>query len=185
MTLEERNKMISDNIALAKYIAKRFRHLAPLHEFSDVLSICYLALVKASSYYKPESGTFGSYASACMVNALRKEHELLNLKRSIPASSMCSLDANIKDTYSLKIQDAISCSGFEDHAINSVMARDCLSKVNGKRKDVLIRHFYGGELVCEIAKSTGVSRQAVDQMIRTAIAAIRRKQGMKFYERHA
>ena len=182
MTLEERNKLVEDNIALAKYCAVRFRGIVPFTEMDDVISLAYIGLVNAADRYDPKQGKFSSFAYVCIRQAFGTERVYRDRKRRIPHEIVDSIESRIPNTVAYTFADVLESKRFEEDSLNSVIAQEALSYVKGKRLDALVRHFLNGERVIDIAQSRGVSHQAVDSMIKCATAAIHRKMCKRYGE---
>lgn len=68
---EERQKLIEENMKLAYWMANRYRQCGI--EYDDLVSVCFLGLVKAADGYVPEKGKFSGYAAKVMWNEILQE----------------------------------------------------------------------------------------------------------------
>ena len=66
-----RNELVEKNIKLAYFVAARFQNCGI--EYEDLVSICFLGLIKAADTYNPERSKFSSYAYRVMENEVLQE----------------------------------------------------------------------------------------------------------------
>lgn len=181
-TLEERNKLVEDNIPLAIFITKRYRNRTRLLEFDDALSIAYVGLIKAATYYKPGKYAFSTYASCCMVQEFQREYDAQHRTRHIPEDRIRSIESQAQGTDGITLADTLETEGFEDDSINSIMAAELLATIKGRPRDTLERHFLGGSTFKEIADEDGVSHQAISLSYYDGLKKIRHVIAKKRYE---
>lgn len=68
---EEIQRLIEENMKLAYWMANRYRQCGI--EYDDLVSVCFLGLVKAADGYVPEKGKFSVYAAKVMWNEILQE----------------------------------------------------------------------------------------------------------------
>ncbi|NLD98605.1 MAG: hypothetical protein GX640_01915 [Fibrobacter sp.] len=97
MTILERNKLVLDNLQLAKYWAQK----SSLN-FDDATQICCVALIEATEYWDPDRGDFGVIAGyfcrknlhfAILGNTIRQPH----IKKYRTENTFQSLDTPITE----------------------------------------------------------------------------------------
>lgn len=164
----KQKQMVEDNIGLAYGTAWKMVTKSPL-ELDDILSICFLGLIKAAQKFDPSKGfAFSTYA----VNTMRwMVHNEANPKKpQIKASYFEDLfPAEYESSWENMIADD---SSLEDDLIDSILIGQVREKINHmkmspKSKEVLQIYFDNPELAQkEVAKIAGCNQATVSRTYR-------------------
>ena len=68
---------------------------------------------------------------------------------------------------------AFSMASKQSYPLLETMLNACIHDLTPRQRDVVIRHYWDGETIAEIAASIGVSKQAVSKTMKTALAKIK------------
>ena len=164
LTAEQRQK-VEDNIGLAYKTAGRLKSKNPL-EFDDLLSVCFLGLIKAVQKFDPSKGfAFSTYAVTTMRWMVHKEAN--PRKPQIKASYFEDLiPIEWESSWENMIADD---SSLEDDLIDSIFIGQVREKINHmkmspKSKEVLQVYFDNPELTQEeVAKIAGCTQVTVSR----------------------
>ena len=161
----EQKQMVEDNIRLAYKTAHKMATRSPL-EYDDILSICFLGLIKAAQRFDPSKG-FAS--STYAINTMRwMVHKEANPgKPQIKASYLEDL---IPTEWESSWENIIADdSSLEDDLIDSIFIGQMREKINHmkmspKSKEVLQVYFDNPELTQEeVAKIAGCTQVTVSR----------------------
>ena len=65
-------KLVTENLKLVPYLFHRLKRTALTERYSeDIIAEGYIGLIKAAQTYDPMKSKFSTYASRCIVNAMR------------------------------------------------------------------------------------------------------------------
>ena len=165
MLTPEQKQMVEDNIRLAYKTAHKTATRSPL-EYDDILSVCFLGLIKAVQKFDPSKGfAFSSYAVPVMrwmvhqeANPRKPQIKASYLEELFPAEDESSWENVIADDSSL-----------EDDLIDSIFIGQVREKINHmklspKSKEVLQVYFDDPELTQEeVAKIAGCTQVTVSR----------------------
>ncbi len=164
----EQKQMVEDNIRLAYSTALKMVAKSPL-ECDDILSICFLGLIKAVQKFDPSKGfAFSTYAVPVMRWMVHKEAN--PRKPQIKASY---LEGLIPTEWESSWENIIADdSSLEDDLIDSIFIGQVREKINHmklspKSKEVLQVYFDDPELTQEeVAKIAGCTQVTVSRAYR-------------------
>lgn len=161
----EQKQMVEDNIGLAYSTALKMVAKSPL-EYDDILSICFLGLIKAVQKFDPSKGfAFSTYAVPVMRWMVHKEAN--PRKPQIKASY---LEGLIPTEWESSWENIIADdSSLEDDLTNNIFIDQIREKINHmklstKSKEVLQVYFDNPELTQrEVAKIVGCTQVTVSR----------------------
>ncbi len=161
----EQKQMVEDNIGLAYSTALRMVAKSPL-EYDDILSICFLGLIKAVQKFDPSKGfAFSTYAVPVMRWMVHKEAN--PRKPQIKASY---LEGLIPTEWESSWENIIADdSSLEDDLTNNIFIDQIREKINHmkmspKSKEVLQVYFDNPELAQEeVAQIAGCTQVTVSR----------------------
>ena len=161
----EQRQMVEDNIGLAYSTALKMVTRSPL-EYDDILSVCFLGLIKAVQKFDPSKGfAFSTYAVPVMRWMVHKEAN--PRKPQIKASYFEDLiPAEWESSWENMIADD---SSLEDDITDSILIGQVREKINHmkmspKSKEVLQVYFDNPELTQkEVAKIAGCAQVTVSR----------------------
>ena len=133
-------------------------------EAYDILAIAYCHAVSA---YRPECGSFSTYAFKAMQNELKRENRKQFTQNRIPKHLMVSLNEQLGDESSGTLEDILETKDslyFEDQVINNLYIKEYLSRVSKKERKALILYL-SGVTYREIGRIIGFSRTRAGQII--------------------
>lgn len=162
---EERQKLVTDNMRLALYLANKYKSIP--YEFEEIISAAYLGLVKAANTFNLEKGTtFATYARTCITN------EILIYARQQKKQSIAkvSLDEPVPDTEDITLQDMIPacCDGFDACERRIDFQRSIKDLSKRELQIVTIKVLNPDKSQKQIEKETGLSQSYVSRVIRSA-----------------
>jgi RNA polymerase sigma factor (sigma-70 family) len=161
----EQKQMVEDNIRLAYSTALKMVAKSPL-EYDDILSICFLGLIKTAQKFDPSKGfAFSTYAINTMRWMVHKEAN--PRKPQIKASYFEDL---IPTEWESNWENIIAGdSSLEDDLINNIFIGQVREKINHmklspKSKEVLQVYFDNPELTQEeVAQIAGCTQGTVSE----------------------
>jgi RNA polymerase sigma factor (sigma-70 family) len=174
LTMEQANRLVSENLGLARKWASRqaprVRTRRMGMDYDDLLSLGYLAMVRASRKYDPARNVkFSTYAW------LQMDFALLGLiaaeitkRRGHPAPG--------------RLGDAAGAETDDDSAVDLAIKTEETNQINleiGKldprKAEVIRRRFFSGETLEAIARDLGITRERVRQIQNSAIHLLKKK----------
>ena len=168
LTSEQRQK-VEDNIGLALQTAGRLKSKNPL-EFDDLLSVCYLALIKAVQGYDPSKGfAFSTYAVRTMqwyalreANPPKPQIKTLYLEELLPDESNTDWREMIPSNEP-SLEDIVTCEVFIEQIREKIIKMPMMPKA----KKALEIHFTYPELTQkEVADIAGCSQVMVSRALK-------------------
>lgn len=143
----EQKQMVEDNIKLAYFAAHKFTGHFQL-DYDDILSACYIGLIKAARGYNSDKAKFSTYAMQIMFRNIQRE--LFPRKPQVETLYLEDITNTDEQTF---WQDVIpDTRQFEDEFIHDLLAEQYLQTINNstkfsqKTKDIVNLHFYHPEL---------------------------------------
>ncbi|MDD3336772.1 MAG: sigma-70 family RNA polymerase sigma factor [Eubacteriales bacterium] len=175
---EQQRKLVEDNVQLVYAVLSRnFPQGIPcIGEREDVAQIGMLGLMWAATSYNPEMGAFSTYAwRGILYQLMSARSNSLRMRRHTnrePVSLQTPLEWG-QNVTKVTLEDAIEDRGqdVEREALESCLGMERLVQEYGARHgreqdaEWMIRNARG-ETVASIARSAGVSRQAVDNRVK-------------------
>lgn len=167
----QEEKLIIDNLALAGFTAKRYIRRGI--EYDDLVSLCYMGLIKAARTYDQGKAAFSSYASKCMENEILQE--IRKNKRHM-GHVTTSLDAGLADDATLAdiIPDPRDAYQDLDESMSKVdLAGLCRSTLTGDDMDVIRLLYFAGKTQYEVAAIIHKSQPQVCRIRKRALGKLR------------
>jgi RNA polymerase sigma factor (sigma-70 family) len=133
-----------DHLKLAQKMAWKYKGITDL-EFEDVLSICYLAMVKAAEKYDPEKGyAWSTYASKAMYFAILNERDRRkSVQNTISLESLGRIDSGGKQQSWESFIPNLTVERTEDSIIDKIMMENIADRL--PRTVEALRNFKGGQ----------------------------------------
>lgn len=154
-------------------------------DFDDLRQSGYFAMLKAISYWEPDSGnSFISYFANCLKTAMAEASGFRTAKRKKdPTRFAKSLDAPISDDDETTLGEITADSRDPIKDLENEMYNEAARQAIGSLLDLLTeherevveRHFFAGERYTEIAKGMKITKQRVNQLKDAAFRKMRRK----------
>ena len=157
---ETKEKLVTENLRLAGFMAKRFRNAGI--EWDELQSLCYLGLVEAADRFDPKKGKFATIACICMQNQVLKT--LRDQKRKyIPT---VSTSASISAAEDLQIEDMLF---YEEPGFRCIEHEDLLAEIQKlpEKESVCIRMWLDHVRQADIAQRVGVTPSYVSRLIKS------------------
>lgn len=168
----EQERLVLDNIPLAIHIAKKYKNSGI--EWDDLVSLCYLGLVKAARNFDCMRGSvFSTFAGICMDREVLKE--LRNQRRHYSSCREISIETQIGNEEGSTIGSTISdpTNGFE-LLERRLLLEQLISntKLTNKQRQVLI-YYYVYDLRQEpIGNIIGTTQRYVSRLLKGACQKI-------------
>jgi RNA polymerase sigma factor (sigma-70 family) len=167
--------MVEENMGLAYFVLRKYSKRFEWLEKDDILSACFIGLIKASQTFNPERSRFSTYATTVMHHQIIKE--LIPRKEQIPTISIEDIKTVEGES---RWQDIVgSEDSMEDTVLTRVLAEQIMSKVDNMKlsdicKQVIKLHYFEPQLnQSEIAKKIGCSRNNVSKVMANARKKLR------------
>lgn len=154
-------------------------------DFDDLHQSGYFAMLKAISYWEPDSGnSFISYFVNCLKTAMAEASFYHTAKRKKdPTRFAKSLDAPISDDDETTLGEITADSRDPIEDLENAMyieaarqaIRSLLDLLTENEREVIERHFFAGERYTKIAKDMKITKQRVNQLKDAAFRKMRRK----------
>lgn len=162
---DEQRKLVEDNVNLAyKFVhTKAFTYNI---EFEDKISIALLALVKAALLYKPEKGTFSTYAYLTMQTEFNMLYRQMKIKYLNENNiTFCSLQSPLIENPELCVVDTIldTENKFED-IDTMIYFSSVYNKLKEKDKQIIDLRLKG-LTQRQIAEQLSISQASVSRII--------------------
>lgn len=127
----EQNKLILDNMALAKYIAYKYKNV--FHgDIDEAIAVANLGLVKAVLSYSSIRGNFSTYAGRCMINEIK----MANRKEKKHANEV-SLSSPISEDSNLELLDTIEdTNNYIDATETDILLKSIISGLSEAKKSI-------------------------------------------------
>lgn len=171
----------AEHLSLAKKMAWKYKKFTDL-EYDDVLSICYLAMIKAAEKYDPEKGAWSTIASKYMYYAILRERD--RRKSVQDAVSLESFNMSNSDGQATSWQELmpdLTESNTEDYILDKMLAKDVLANVSKflPAKRISERH---RQAIAIYVQNPEMSQQKIADIIGVSQATVNRYI-LKFRER--
>ncbi len=168
---------IAQYLPLCRAMARRWlTKMAGQLEFEDLVNIGLEAVWQATKSHDPDgAASFGTYARACVHNALNNRRQRVWRKARRAWLKQDSMHPQDDDDPGIDLQSALPsplallCSA-EDHR----SLREALSKLKPGHRDLLERIFVSDADPVDVARDISLSRQAVQQRSVYALRELRR-----------
>ena len=134
----------ADYLKLAQKMAWKYRGITDL-EFEDVLSICYLAMVKAARMFDPDKGyAWSTYAAKAMYFAILNERDRRkSVQNTVSLESLGYVDSGGKrQSWESFIPD-LTAENTEEYIIDKIMMDNLAASL--PRTTEALRNFKGGQ----------------------------------------
>lgn len=176
-----RDRLIKSNLAFVISVAKQYMNMGL--ELPDLISEGNIGLLEAVNKYDETRGfKFISFAvwyiRKSITDALTTKSRLVRLKTKYKEIEYgeSSLDAPISDdskaTFLDMMQGDLDTDTFSEKEHNAFLARECLSTLPNREREIMSRLFGIGrqkEEVYELAQEYGVTEERIKQICRTSI----------------
>jgi RNA polymerase sigma-70 factor (ECF subfamily) len=169
---------IAAHLPLARAMARKFvRRVGGMLEFDDLLSIAMAAMwKKAPDFDETRGATFGQYAELCMWTALRLEqNKVWNERRRAWLQQESIHPKDDEDRGIQLLSAAPSPQELVSKAQLFRKVRDTVSGLPEKQREAIELCFFDEMTLAEAGALSGVSRQAVEQHQRKAIASLKHR----------
>jgi RNA polymerase sigma factor (sigma-70 family) len=170
-----KDKLVSENIGLATHIANTYRNIRGV-DLDDIIQEARKGLVKAVRDYDPSKGKFSAYAGTVIRNDLNK---LYGKQDRIAKREDHSLDEPVGEEGTQTKQDLIEGSlASPEPSIDSTETSDIIMAEVAKlpeRPQAVVRSYMAGKNGEETAKELGITRQAVNSMLRGALDLLQKR----------
>lgn len=177
--IEARNKLITHNLRLVVYIAKKFE--STKINIEDLISIGSLGLIKAVQTFKMEKNIkLATYASRCIENEI-----LMHLRKTQKSRQDISLDEvlNVDSEGNEMVLADILCSN-DDQALDEMTKAEdelklqlALNALSKKEKEIISMRYglFGYEEMTqkEVADYLGISQSYISRLEKRIIEKIR------------
>lgn len=157
------------NIKLAYFVAARFQNCGIEHE--DLVSICFLGLIKAADTYNPEKSKFSSYAYRVMENEVFQEIRRVKRRKC----RTVSLDGEIgeeHDSFYEIVPDPHDCYA---EFTASCLYESWMGLLTDMEKSAVRLTLIEGKTRSEAARRMGVSQPYVSRVYKGAAEKMKKK----------
>lgn len=156
---DSQRKLAEENMKLVPYVIKR--HSGTQFVFDeDLLSVGYVGLCKAAQGYCSDSGVkFSTYATQCILNALRMDYRSKHTQKRAVNEQLVSLDTPILDDNggNITLKDAIADE--HENTERDAIENACIDSVK-KIAPNLFKKVYGNISYQQLARDCGISPNA-------------------------
>ena len=176
---EARQKLITHNLRLVVYIAKKFETTGINME--DLISIGTIGLIKAVSTFSPKKGIkLATYASRCIENEI-----LMYIRKNSNRKKEVSIDEPLNvdwDGNELLLSDILGTDGEEvicpvEHEDEMIMLREAVDNLEGRERDIMkLRFGFSGgreKTQKEVADMVGISQSYISRLEKRIIKKLR------------
>lgn len=164
-----RNELVEKNIKLAYFVAARFQNCGI--EYEDLVSICFLGLIKAADTYNPERSKFSSYACRIMENEVLQEIRRVKRRKC----RTVSLDGEIgeeHDSFYEIVPDPHDCYA---KFTASCLYKSWMGLLTDMEKSAVYLTLIEGKTQSEAARRMGISQSYVSRIYKGAAEKMKRK----------
>ena len=180
MTIEERNKLIEDNLKLAHDAANRYRNILPYAEIDDLVAKAQLVMVEATDKYNGRY-KYTTFINTCVKNAFLVDRKANGCKfRGGGQKCQLSLDERLdrEDGNSSTRHDVVGGLYDDDEAVEQVdrqyMISQMMKRLTAKELDAITKHCIEERPYAEIASEYGVKWQCVQQVVKHGLEKMAR-----------
>lgn len=168
---------IAQYLPLCRSRARQYlRRMRGQRDFEDLVNVALVAVWKATqSHDEDGAASFGTYVRTCVKNALENERKEVWAISRRTAMAQISMSPASEDDLPLDLpsQDPSPLallSSARDHRL----VREAMAQIKPGHRAVLEDLFFGESDQVEVAKSSSVSRQAVQQLSVEALRSLAR-----------
>jgi RNA polymerase sigma factor (sigma-70 family) len=176
--LAERNKLIVENVGLAKKLTSKCHATKKYHEYDDLLQVAYVGLIKAADGYTPSSGAkFSTYAYKIierrLTNYVMRDSYLAKMYAS--QIKVLSVDAPVASSSSAEPSLLIDLLSDDSSTVNwdKIHLVDLLEKMRPDQREVVEAHFFEDKSIEAIAKETGVWPATLRKRFKNALQVLK------------
>jgi RNA polymerase sigma factor (sigma-70 family) len=159
----EQSQKVEDNLGLAYYALNKYRKHFDDFDPEELLSACYIGLVKAAQGFDPDKGKFSTYAMKTMYSTIIME--LIRGKKQVKPIYLEEIVNKEDHTF---WQDIVgSGESTEDDIIHKILGEQIIDALDSIKmgkicKKIIKTHYYEPGLTQkEIAKKLGCSQKNV------------------------
>lgn len=163
----EQKQMVEDNLGLAYSTAYKISLKSPL-EYDDILSICFLGLIKTAQKFDPSKGfAFSTYAVTTMrwmvhkeANPRKPQIKASYFEDLIPTEWESSWE-NIIDGENSNWESYLGSDSPENELVSRVLIEEIIkqAETNTAKKVIILRYCYPDMTQAEIGKRAGCSQR--------------------------
>lgn len=175
----EQSQMVEDNIGLAYHARNQYRGKFGWLDPEELLSACFLGLVKAAKAFNPEKAQFSTYAMRSMYNTIIKE-----LIPSKPVIEPCFLEdlAIDKEGEHSNWESFLGSDAMEEDILRKAFCKELIKKIikdnpgkgRARTRKIIAMYYINPDLKQqEIADIAGCSQKNVSFILR----GLRKKYG--------
>lgn len=165
----EPRQLAEQNVRLAYKVAQEFGSCGI--EFEDLISICFVGLVKAAYRYDPDSGNaFSTFAFPVIRNEVRAE---LRKVRRRHTASILSLDEQREDGCLIAEMIPDQRDPFSE-IYAADLYKDCMKCLTEREKAVVIPMMFGEETQEQVGARLSMSQSYVSRIYRDAKEKMRK-----------
>jgi RNA polymerase sigma factor (sigma-70 family) len=168
-------KLVRDNLDLARFEARRWRHVQTI-ETQDLVSEGSLALVKAARNYDPRLGHFRTYARIRVRGAITDAVRTYVRKRTLDDgryAEIGSIDASTSESENYaEIPDRRPSVEAQVVALDEIRG---LAEIPAREREVLVRTVVYGDTLAEVAHDLGVGVNYAHRLAAQGAARLRKR----------
>lgn len=182
MTLEQSNKLVTDNMALVFWVLKEKFHFDPstMQDYEDVVSLGMQGLVIAARCYDSSTGySFSTYATYCISSQIHSEYFRRNQTLKVtPEIAPAYLDAPLplETDHGTKktLLDLLPASPSSDPSFtqDAHTIMDFIINNPVPNKSTLLSYLQGTRII-DIAKQESVSATSIQNRLKVSISYLR------------
>lgn len=164
-----REKLVTDNMRFARYMAKKFLNTGI--EYEELVSLGYLGLVQAAARFDEDRGAkFVTLAGSCIQNTILQEARRKRYRDSLISASLDAAVIENDRGEPITLGDVIPSeeTGYWELEANDWCKNAAESKaLTAKERDIMILYLNGLRQQ-EISNTVGVSQSYVSRLVRKA-----------------
>jgi len=160
-----RDALVEENIGLVHKWARRYYRYAqslPTVSYEDIFLEGVYGLIKAIDKYKPQKGSFSTYATIWIKQSIRrfiqKERAQLKGRGYLPVQE--------EEDEQMTLEDMPAEEEFPSPDMESLSRKIDYAPIPQRSKDILRMYFLEGYSLREIGEKIGLSKERVRQLIK-------------------
>lgn len=171
MLTKEMELLVTENMGLAGYMAKRFLNTGI--DYDELCSISYLGLTKAAGSFNAEKGEFTTYAIRVIQNEI-----LMYLRRNKKHRQCVSYDAMMRsdneDTNAFF--SIFGCEDPELERVENIGLYDFLMEDLSEREKLVVDQVIIGRILqSDVGRRLSVSQSYISRVVKRAVNKMRQK----------